>query len=618
MPVSSEVERKAGFEMSSSHQSRTRNFCIIAHIDHGKSTLADRLLEITGTVQKRDMQEQLLDSMELERERGITIKLQPVTMAWSPTRSDAPPETYTLNLIDTPGHVDFSYEVSRSLAACEGALLVVDAAQGIEAQTLANVHLALEHDLTIIPVVNKIDLPAADPDKTIREIEEIIGLPAADAILASGKTGQGVEAILQAIVARIPAPSGDPAAPVRGLIFDSTFDTYRGVITYTRIVDGELPSRAKVSLMVSGKSTEASEVGVLKPAYSPLAKLSAGDVGYVVTGLKNVADARVGDTITLAATPATEPLPGYDEANPMVFAGIYTVSGEDFAKLRDALEKLALNDASLSYEPNKSASLGLGFRCGFLGLLHLDIVRERLEREYDLELVITAPSVSYEVAKTSGETFTVSDPSELPDPTQIAELREPWMAVEILSRSDYVGPIMQLIDERRGVFKNMEYVEQTRVLITGELPLSSIVLDFYDALKGATSGYASLNYIFSGFRAGNLVKVDFLVADEPVESLSIIVHRDEAEERARTILVKLKALIPRQLFKIALQAAIGGKIIAREDISSVGKNVTAKLYGGDVTRKRKLLEKQKKGKQRLKSFGRVEIPSDAFLAVLKK
>lgn len=606
MPVASRARILR--EMSES-QAKTRNFCIIAHIDHGKSTLADRLLEMTGTVAKRDMQEQLLDTMELERERGITIKLQPVTMHW---------KGYTLNLIDTPGHVDFSYEVSRSLAACEGALLVVDAAQGIEAQTLANVQLAMSHGLTIIPIANKIDLPAADADATAMQIEDILALPAEEVLPASGKSGHGVEAVLDAIVERVPAPTGELAKPLRGLIFDSVFDNYRGVIAYTRIIDGEVKKGDRLKLMASGKSTEALETGVLTPAYLAQPKLMAGDVGYVVTGLKNVADARVGDTITLEALPATKPLPGYDEADPMVFAGIYTTSGDQFEKLRDALTKLALNDASLSYEAHKSPSLGLGFRCGFLGLLHLDIVRERLEREYDLDLVVTAPSVSYEVAKTDGETFTVSNPSELPDVTQIAELREPWVEVEILSSSDYVGPIMSLIDERRGIFKNMEYVETTRVLIEAELPLASLVIDFYDVLKNVSSGYASLSYSFVEYRAGDLVKLDFLIASELVESLSIIVHRSEAQTRGQAVLLKLKDIIPRQLFKIALQAAIGGKIIAREDISAMGKNVTAKLYGGDVTRKRKLLEKQKKGKARMKQFGQVEVPSDAFLAVLKK
>ncbi len=589
--------------------SATRNFCIIAHIDHGKSTLADRLLEVTGTIEKRQMQDQLLDTMDLERERGITIKLQPVTMSW---------RGVTLNLIDTPGHVDFSYEVSRSLAACEGALLLVDASQGIEAQTLANVQLALAHGLKIIPVANKIDLPAADPEGTAQQIEDILALPAEDVLPASGKSGEGVEAILDAIIERIPEPRGDKTAPLRALIFDSVFDTYRGVIAYARIVDGALKKGDKLRLMASGKETETTEVGVLKPGYAPKELLEAGDVGYIVTGLKEVADARVGDTITLVGNPAEKALEGYDEAKPMVFAGIYTVSGDQFEKLRDALEKLALNDASLSYEAHKSPSLGLGFRCGFLGLLHLDIVRERLEREYDLDLVVTAPSVSYEVVTTDGDQQVIANPSELPDPTKIAQLREPWVAVEILSSSDYVGPIMQLIDERRGVFKNMEYVETTRVLIEAEVPLASLVIDFYDVLKNVSSGYASLAYTFIEYREGDLVKLDFLVAGEPVESLSIIVHRSEAQTRGQAILLKLKDIIPRQLFKIALQAAIGGKIVAREDISAMGKNVTAKLYGGDVTRKRKLLEKQKKGKARMKQFGSVQIPSDAFLAVLQK
>ncbi len=613
-------------------QANTRNFCIIAHIDHGKSTLADRLLEVTGTVAGRDMQAQVLDSMELERERGITIKLQPVTMRWSPPGSSghapdgkaesdakpAPTAPHTLNLIDTPGHVDFSYEVSRSLAACEGALLVVDAAQGIEAQTLANVQLAAEHGLKIIPVINKIDLPAADPDATAKQIEELIGLPAADALYASGKTGAGVPEILAAIVGRIPPPQGDAAKPLRALIFDSAFDTYRGVVAYVRIVDGTLAKGERIRLMVSGRTTEAIEPGVLRPAFSPVAKLSAGDVGYVVTGLKNVTEARVGDTITSQAAPATDALPGYAEARPMVFAGLYTVSGEHYAKLRDALTKLSLNDASLSFEPTSSPSLGLGFRCGFLGLLHLDIVQERLSREYDLDLVVTAPSVSYEVSKTDGSSLAISNPSELPDPSQIAEIREPWVKLEIFSNADYVGAVMQLIDDRRGQFKNMEYLNESRVLIEGELPLASLVLDFYDALKGATSGYASLNYSLLEFRAEDLVRMDILVNGELVESLATMVHRSEAESRGRAVLTKLKGLIPRALFKIALQAAIGGRVIAREDIGSVGKNVTAGLYGGDVTRKRKVLEKQKKGKKRLKQFGKVEIPTEAFMAVLKK
>ena len=588
---------------------KTRNFCIIAHIDHGKSTLADRLLQTTGTVPEREMREQMLDTMDLERERGITIKLQPVTMRYG---------DFTLNLIDTPGHVDFSYEVSRSLAACEGALLLVDASQGIEAQTLANVQMAKEHGLTIIPVVNKVDLPAADPDGTAAQIEEVIGIPASEVIRTSGKTGAGVDELLAAITERIPPPEGRVDAPTRALIFDSAFDAYRGVIAYVRIVDGNLPKGAAIRLMAPGRESEASEVGVLSPKLTPKPNLEAGDVGYVVTTLKTVSDARVGDTITLAAQPSDDGLPGYAEPRPMVFASIFTASGEDFEKLREALGKLALNDAALTYEPYTSPSLGLGFRGGFLGLLHLDIVRERLEREYGLDLVITAPSVSYEVVVTDGRTVTIANPAELPDPTRISEMREPWVATEIIARGEDIGPVMQLLDDRRGVFKDMRYVGETRVVITAELPLASLVLDFYDALKGATAGYASLSYSLEGYRPGNLVKVDFLVAGDPVESLSVIAHRDEAEERARSILLKLKDLIPRALFVIALQAAIGGKVIARENISAAGKNVTAKLYGGDVTRKRKLLEKQKKGKQRLKQFGKVTIPTDAFLAVMKK
>ena len=590
-------------------QEKIRNFCIIAHIDHGKSTLADRLLETTGTVAARDMKAQVLDTMDLERERGITIKLQPVTMQW---------HGYMLNLIDTPGHVDFSYEVSRSLAACEGALLVVDAAQGIEAQTLANVALAMEHNLTIIPVINKIDLPAADPAGTAKQIEDLIGLPAEEALQASGKTGEGVEDILQALVDRVPPPVGNPDGPTRALIFDSAFDAYRGVIAYTRVVDGSIAKGNHLKLMVGAKDTESTDVGILTPSFKSKPILQTGQVGYVVTGLKNVTEARVGDTITLTNRPTTEALPGYTEVKPMVFASIFTQAGEDFAKLRDALGKLSLNDASLTYDPQNSPSLGLGFRCGFLGLLHLDIIRQRLEREYDLDLVVTAPSVSYEVVQTDGKVFTISNPAELPDPTRVSEIGEPWVKLEILSRSEYIGAIMELINDRRGEFSNMEYLDADRVLITAELPLASLVVDFYDLLKGVTSGYASLNYTLQDYRVGELVKLDFLVAGDLIESLSIIVHKSEAQTRGQAVLLKLKELIPRTLFQISLQAAIGGKIIARENISAVGKNVTAKLYGGDVTRKRKLLEKQKKGKQRLKQHGNVQIPTEAFLAVMKK
>ncbi len=593
-------------------QDHIRNFCIIAHIDHGKSTLADRLLEVTGTVTAREMQEQLLDQMDLERERGITIKLQPVTMPW---RADG--VSYQLNLIDTPGHVDFSYEVSRSLAACEGAVLLVDAAQGIEAQTLANVQLAKQHGLTIIPVVNKIDLPAAEPEVVAGQIEHVLGVSREDIVFTSGKTGEGVTELLGAIVSRIPAPSGEPDQPLRALIFDSVFDAYRGVICYVRVVDGELSSGSRITLLAGSQSTDAMEVGTLTPQMKAGTGLSCGAVGYVVTGLKEVTQARVGDTIT-GEPAARAPLPGYAEAKPMVFASLFTASGEDVAKLREALQRLALNDASLSFEPYNSPSLGLGFRCGFLGLLHLDIVKERLLREHKLDLVVTAPSVSYEVVTSDGATQRIANPAELPDPSRISELREPWADLEIITRADYIGPVSQLLADRRGVFGAMEYLDQNRVLLTAALPLASLVLDFYDALKGATAGYASLGYTLAGYRAADLVKVDFLVSGEPVDSLAIIVERSEAEPRAREILRKLKELIPRELFKIALQAMIGGKVIAREDIAATGKNVTAKLYGGDVTRKRKLLEKQKKGKQRLKQFGKVQIPADAFLAVLRK
>jgi GTP-binding protein LepA len=590
-------------------QSKIRNFCIIAHIDHGKSTLADRLLEKTATVAKREMKEQLLDSMDLERERGITIKLQPATMSW---------KEHQLNLIDTPGHVDFSYEVSRSLAACEGALLVVDATQGIQAQTLANLHLAEEAGLRIIPVINKIDLPAAQPEDVAAETCTLTGLPDSEVIFASGKSGDGVEDILDAVVERIPAPAGDANQPLTGLIFDSVFDTYRGVITYLRIMDGSLKKNAKVKLMGSGKETEALEVGTFSPERNPQPKLATGQVGYVVTGLKQVADARVGDTVTAAATPATTALPGYSPSRPMVFAGMYAASGDDYPKLKDALEKLALNDASLSFEPHKSPSLGLGFRCGFLGLLHLDIIRQRLEREYNLEIVITAPSVSYEVITTTGEQLTIANPGELPDPTRIEELREPWVDLEVVTPSDYVGAVLTLIDERRGKLGDMEYASETRVVVKAELPLATLVVDFYDALKAATSGYASMNYRLKEYRSGDLVKLDFLVAGDMVEGLSTIVHRTEASTAAHKILEQLKELIPRAQFQIPIQGAIGGKIIARENISPVRKNVTAGLYGGDVTRKRKVLEKQKKGKKRLAAHGSVTIPPEAFLAVMKR
>ncbi len=588
-------------------QEKIRNFCIIAHIDHGKSTLADRLLEVTGTVAGRDMKAQVLDTMELEQERGITIKLQPATMQW---KGDI------LNLIDTPGHADFSYEVSRTLAACEGAILLVDSSQGVQAQTIANVEMARQHDLTIIPVAGKVDLPAADPDRVAAEIEDVLAIPASEIIQASGKTGDGVPEVLDAIAARIPAPSGDSKAPLRALVFDSRFDSYRGVIASVRVVDGALDSRQKVKLMAGGKQSEASEVGTFTPALKPAKQLAAGEIGYVVTGLKEVADVRVGDTLTSVERPATQALEGYAEVQPMVFAGLYAESGADFEKLRDALGKLALNDASLIYEPTSSPSLGMGFRCGFLGLLHLDIVQERLKREHGLKLVITSPTVSYEVVQTDGQTGRLADPSALPDPTRIKEIREPWAAVEVVCRTQDIGAVQQLIAERRGVFKNTQHLGPDRVLVSAELPLAALVIDFYDALKGATSGYGSMSYHLLEFRAGDLVRLDFLVAGDPIESLALIVDRSEVESRGRAVLAKLKEVIPPELFQIALQAVIGGKIVARENISSVGKKVTAGLYGGDVTRKRKLLEKQKKGKQKLKSQGKVRIPPEAFTAVL--
>lgn len=588
-------------------QEKIRNFCIIAHIDHGKSTLADRMLEVTGTVAGRDMKAQLLDTMELEQERGITIKLQPATMRW---------KGKIFNLIDTPGHADFSYEVSRTLAACEGAILLVDASQGVQAQTIANVEMARQHDLTIIPVAGKTDLPAADPDRIAAEIEDILAIPKEEIIKASGKTGDGVAEVLDAIAERIPAPSGKPDAPLRALVFDSRFDSYRGVIASLRVVDGKLESRQKVKLMAGGKQTEASEVGTFTPALKPSPELASGKIGYIVTGLKEVADVRVGDTLTSLEAPATEALPGYAEVQPMVFAGLYAESGADFEKLRDALGKLALNDASLVYEPTSSSSLGMGFRCGFLGLLHLDIIQERLKREHGLALVITSPTVSYEVEQTDGTSGRLADPSALPDVTKVAEIREPWAALEVVCRTQDIGAVQKLIVERRGVFVNTQHLGPDRVLLQAEMPLAALVIDFYDALKGATSGYGSLSYHVLEFRAGDLVKLDFLVAGDQVESLALIVDRSEVEQRGRAVLAKLKEVIPPELFQIALQAVIGGKIVARENISSVGKNVTAKLYGGDVTRKRKLLEKQKKGKQKLKSQGRVKIPPEAFTAVL--
>ncbi|MCS6803144.1 MAG: translation elongation factor 4 [Chloroflexota bacterium] len=600
-----------------------RNFCIIAHIDHGKSTLADRLLEYTGTISEREMEEQVLDSMDLERERGITIKLHPLRMYY--TASDG--IEYELNLIDTPGHVDFTYEVSRSLAAAEGAILVVDASQGIQAQTLSNVYLALENDLHLIAVVNKIDLPNADPEKVIHEIEEVIGIPREDIILASAKEGRGTREILEAIVHKIPPPAGNPDAPTRALIFDSKYDPYKGVIAYVRVVDGRLERGQKLLLMSNQKEIEPVEVGIFRPEMTPVDRLEAGESGYVATGLKQVRECRVGDTITLAETPAAEPLPGYRPAKPMVFAGLYPVDGADYPLLRDALDKLKLNDAALVYEPETSAALGFGFRCGFLGLLHMEIIQERLEREYGLQLLATAPSVEYHVTKTNGEVVVVDNPADLPHGSVIQEIAEPWMTITIIVPARYIGQIMELVTSRRGEFVKMEYLESSgrsdtvagdqRVLLQYDIPLSEILVDFYDQLKSRTQGYASLDYAFKEYRAGRLVKLDILVNNQPVDALSIIVDAGSAYEHGRQLVEKLRGLIPRQLFDVPIQAAIGSRVIARETVRALRKNVLDKCYGGDVTRKRKLLEKQAAGKKRMKRIGQVEIPQEAFLAVLQ-
>jgi len=589
-------------------QDKIRNFCIIAHIDHGKSTLADRFLEFTKTVEKRNMKDQLLDTMDLERERGITIKLQPVRMEWG---------GYILNLIDTPGHVDFTYEVSRSLAACEGAILVVDSTQGIEAQTLANIHLAQAHNLKIIPVVNKIDLPNSEREKTAEEIKKAFGFTDDEILYASGKTGEGVEKILQAVIDHVPAPQGDTNKPLRALIFDSTYDKHRGVVTFVRVVDGQLSKNEKIQTIGTKTVADALEVGFFHPKYFPSESLQTGEVGYIVTGLRDVRKARVGDTITTVAA-KVEPLPGYKQVKPMVYASIFPTSGDDYPLLRDAIEKLKLNDAALEFEPESIPALGFGFRTGFLGLLHMDIVQERLTREYGLDLVLTAPSVEYKVNLNSGSVKIIHTPAELPDPSLFQNIEEPWVDIEILSPQAYIGGILDLITGRRGIYKNMEYLSLDRVLITAEMPLANIIIDFYDKLKSVSSGYASLNYELLDFRLGDLVKLDILVAGEKVEALSMIVHREIAELEGRQLAAKLKELIPKQQFEIAIQAAIGGKIIARETISAMRKDVTKGLYGGDVTRKMKHLEKQKKGKKRLKRIGSVDIPQEAFMAVLKK
>ncbi len=592
-------------------QARIRNFCIIAHIDHGKSTLADRLLELTGTLSQRQLTEQVLDQMDLEREKGITIKAKAVRMRYVHDGVE-----YQLNLIDTPGHVDFAYEVSRSLAACEGAVLVVDAAQGVEAQTLANVYLAIEHDLTIIPVINKIDLPSADPPRVTEEIEKVVGLPADEVLLASAKEGTGIEAILDAIVTRVPPPAGDRQAPLRALIFDSHYDSYKGVIAYVRVVDGAVGPGQRVRMMATESAADVLEVGVFRPTMGPVEGLAAGEVGYVATGLKDVREVRVGDTITGAAAPAAEPLPGYRPAKPMVFAGLYPTAADDYHLLRDALEKLRLNDASLVYEPESSVALGFGFRCGFLGMLHMEIIRERLEREYDLELLITAPSVEYRVRTTDGREQLVENPAALPPPNHISQIAEPWVRLDIIVPTRYIGAVMDLVQERRGVFKKMDYVDEQRVLIEDEMPLAELIVDFYDQLKSRTQGYASLDYALADYREARLVKLDVLVNGQPVDALSTIVHADRAQSQGRLLVERLRSLIPRQLFDVPIQAAVGQKVIARETIRAMRKNVLAKCYGGDVTRKRKLLEKQAEGKKRMKRLGSVEIPQEAFTAVL--
>jgi GTP-binding protein LepA len=592
--------------------SKIRNFSIIAHIDHGKSTLADRLLEHTNTVSAREMKAQLLDSMDLEREKGITIKARAVRMAY--TASDG--ETYQLNLIDTPGHVDFSYEVSRSLAACEGALLVVDAAQGIEAQTMANVYLALEQDLAIVAVINKIDLPSADPVKVAAEVGQFIGLLDEEVIRASAKTGEGVDAILEAIVRYMPAPRGASGAKTRALIFDSHYDPYKGVVAYVKIVDGRVGSGDRIRLMANGKEAELLEVGYFDPELHPDGALNSGQVGYIATGLKVVQDVQVGDTVTLAADPALEPLPGYRPAKPMVFAGLYPVESEDYPMLRDALERLRLNDAALTWEPESSDALGFGFRCGFLGLLHMEIIQERLEREYGIQLLATAPSVEYEVILRGGDVLLIDNPSAMPSPGDIEEIREPWLDISIIVPSRYIGAVMELVTGRRGEYEELIYLDPERVQMKFEMPLAELIVDFYDQLKSRTQGYASLDYTFKDMRPSDLVKLDVLVNGQPVDALSLISHREDAYPRGRELVQNLRGLIPRQLFDVPVQASIGSRIIARETIRAMRKNVLAKCYGGDVTRKRKLLEKQKEGKARMKVVGNVEIPQEAFLAVL--
>ena len=600
--------------MSGIDQSKIRNFCIIAHIDHGKSTLADRIIEMTGLLTSREMQSQVLDNMELERERGITIKAQTVRTVYKVKDG----ENYIFNLIDTPGHVDFNYEVSRSLAACDGAILVVDAAQGVEAQTLANVYLALDHDLDVVPVLNKIDLPSADPERVIEEIEDVIGIEAEDAPQISAKTGLNVDQVLEEIVAKIPAPTGDPKAPLQALIFDSLYDAYKGVIVFCRIKEGTVKKGTPILMMATGAKAEVVEVGYFGAGqFIPCEELSAGMVGYITASLKNVKDTRVGDTVTNAAHPCAEPLPGYKKVNPMVYCGLYPADGAKYPDLRDALEKLQLNDASLQFEPETSIALGFGFRCGFLGLLHLEIIQERLEREYNLDLVTTAPGVIYKVHKTNGDVIELTNPSNLPDPSEIEYMEEPMVKAEIMVTSEFIGAIMDLCQERRGVYEGMEYIEETRAVLHYQLPLNEIIYDFFDALKSRSRGYASFDYEMAGYVKSELVKLDILINKEEVDALSFIIHADTAYERGRKMCEKLKEEIPRQLFEIPIQAAIGSKIIARETVRAMRKDVLAKCYGGDISRKRKLLEKQKEGKKRMRQVGNVEIPQKAFMSVLK-
>ena len=592
---------------------KIRNFCIIAHIDHGKSTIADRLIEYTGTLQKREMEAQVLDSMDLERERGITIKAQSVRILYKAQDG----EEYTLNLIDTPGHVDFSYEVSRSLAACEGALLVVDAAQGVEAQTLANVYLALEHDLEIIPVINKIDLPSADPDRVKHEIEDIIGLDASEAVLCSAKSGIGIPDILEAIVNKVPAPPDKSDEPTRALIFDSRFDAYKGAIAYVRVKEGTIKTKDTIRMMHDNKDFDVTELGIFTPNLVPVQELPCGSVGCIAASIKNVADCHVGDTVTLADNPAPEPLPGYRKAVSMVYCGLYPTESKDYENLRDALEKLQLNDAALEYEAETSLALGFGFRCGFLGLLHMDVIQERLEREYNLTLITTAPSVNYKVYKTNGEMLEVDNPAKLPPPTEIDYIEEPYVKATTIVPKDFVGTIMELSQDKRGEYQSMEYLDETRVSVVYHLPLSEIIYDYFDKLKSATKGYASLDYELIGYKQSPMVKMDILLNGEPVDALSIIVHKDRAATRGRALAEKLKELIPRQMFEIPIQAAVGTKIVARETVKAWRKDVLAKCYGGDISRKRKLLEKQKAGKKRMKAVGSVGIPQEAFMAILK-